>query len=220
MNRTKIEWTTYTWNPVSGCLNNCSYCYARKLYRRFRRDFTPKFHPERLEEPYKLKKPSMIFTGSVTDLFGWWVDESWLLKIFKVMDDNLDHVFQVLTKFPQNIKKFPAAYRLIRALPNLWLGVTVNTQNDMWRVEELATIQTVGRKFVSVEPMFSRVTFQDLIYEIDWIIVGAQTNPLKLPEKSWVKELISEAEKANIPIFLKDNLKPLFKNLIQTYPAL
>jgi len=131
----------------------------------------------------------------------------------RTMGDNLDHVFQVLTKFPQNIKKFPAAYRLIQALPNLWLGVTVNTQNDMWRVEELATIQTVGRKFVSVEPMFSRVTLQDLIYEIDWIIVGAQTNPLKLPEKSWVKQLISEAEKANIPIFLKDNLKPLFKNL-------
>lgn len=74
MNKTKIEWTDYTWNPITGCLHGCDYCYARKIAERFPKafpqGFAPAFHQERLQEPIKLKKPSKIFTVSMGDMFG------------------------------------------------------------------------------------------------------------------------------------------------------
>jgi len=214
MNRTKIEWTDFTWNPITGCLNDCPYCYARKMYHRFGRDFSPQFHPERLSEVSKVKSGSKIFVGSVTELFGWWMREEWLNAVFRVMNDNPDLTFLVLTKFPQNIKRFRKVSWYLRGNANIWVGVTVNTQNDVWRVDELAKINMLGVKFVSVEPMFTPVSFiqDDLILNIDWIIVGAQTQPYKPPKKEWVQELIAEAKLFNIPIFLKDNLKPIWGN--------
>lgn len=82
MQLTNIGWCDCTWNPVTGCLHNCSYCYARKLAETRLRGrcgypevdpFAPTFHPNRLNDPLTVKKPSMIFVGSMGDLFGEWV---------------------------------------------------------------------------------------------------------------------------------------------------
>ena len=85
MNRSSIEWTRYTWNPVTGCKHGCTYCYARRLAEgrlkgRFGYDngFEPTFHQNRLLEPQNVKKPSMIFTCSMGDLFGEWVPRQWI----------------------------------------------------------------------------------------------------------------------------------------------
>jgi len=212
MNRTKIEWTDFTWNPITGCLNNCSYCYARKMYHRFGRDFTPQFHPERLSEPFKAPSGSKIFVCSVAEPFGWWVKEEWLLEIMKVINKNLDINFLFLTKCPQNIKKmFPKAYWWIRGLPNVWLGVSVTSDSDLWRIEELDRIDVCGGKFVSFEPLLKPVYLDDAtIWAFDWMIIGSQTQPLKLPERKWVDELVFNARLVGIPVFLKNNLRPIF----------
>ena len=84
MNRTKIEWCDYTWNPVTGCRTGCWYCYADRMATRFHRSFEPAFHPERLNEPLRVTTPAKIFVCSTADLFGPWVDPEWQRRVFQV----------------------------------------------------------------------------------------------------------------------------------------
>ena len=216
MNRTKIEWTDYTWNPVTGCLHGCPYCYGRKIANRFKSIFPngyePTFHPERLEEPYRLKKPSKIFVCSMGDLFGNWVPAKWIEAVIKVAEDNPQHIFQFLTKNP-------ARYREFRFPKNCWLGTTVTSYEDQDRIFDLLRYEENGRtlNFVSFEPLLGPVYISGWIWaHIDWIIVGAQTNPYKPPKPEWVKSIIIEARLHGKPVFLKDNLR--WPEKIQEFP--
>lgn len=138
MNRTNIEWCDYTWNPVTGCLHGCSYCYARRMAKRFGKSeglpsrppcdcqiglryiaqpgevfpagFIPTFYPGRLEEPKKVKKPSRIFTVSMGDLFGEWVSPEWIDAVLQVVRECPQHTFIFLSKNPARyeIYEWPA----------------------------------------------------------------------------------------------------------------
>lgn len=216
MNRTKIEWCDYTWNPVTGCLHGCKYCYARRLASRLKgrygypKDdpFRPTFHPDRLKEPYKLKKPSKIFVVDMGDLFGEWVPDTWIEKIMKVVEDNPRHTFQFLTKNPERMYGYPH-------LKNAWFGVTINNLSMVNLVNHLWCLDsTVG--FVSFEPLHEDVAAGIDLLGVDWIIIGAQTRPNVQPEREWVEHLIEQARERNIPIFLKDNLK--WSDRIQEFP--
>lgn len=106
MNRTKIGWTDRTWNPLSGCFNRCFYCYAWKLANGRLKNlyingpnqilngadpqdpFAPRFWPNRLKEPYQLKKPSKIFVCSMGEMFGDWVPVNWRYRIWEMIKDN------------------------------------------------------------------------------------------------------------------------------------
>jgi len=83
MNKTKIEYVNYTWNPLAGCKRGCSYCYARKIHQRFHPDIPFEQivnYDERLEQPLKIKKPSRIFAGSMSDI-EWWTPSQMKWKI-------------------------------------------------------------------------------------------------------------------------------------------
>lgn len=207
MNRTKIEWTDYTWNPVTGCLNDCSYCYARKISHRFKRSFEPTFHPERLGEPYKVKKPSKIFVCSMGELFGPWVPREWQEAILKVAEENLQHTFQLLTKFPQGAWKFNG--RNPEWPANAWLGATLNSGEDWSRLADLWSAPA-PLIYISAEPLLGSLALMPthLWMEIDWLIIGAQTNPSKQPRAEWVEVLLAKADYYGFPVFMKDNLKP------------
>ena len=115
MNKTKIEWTNWTWNPVVGCKHNCWYCYGKRIAKRFFKDnpnYEPKFYPERLKEPYTLKKPSKIFVCSMADLFGDWVKMNWIERVIKVVKENPQHTFQFLTKNPKRYLEFEFGWGL------------------------------------------------------------------------------------------------------------
>jgi protein gp37 len=214
LNRTGIEWTGLTWNPVTGCYGprgnrkrpkRCPACYARRIATRFRgtkafrNGFEPTFHPDRLIDPYRLKKPSKIFTCSMGDMFGSWVPENWTGEILAAMANNPIHTFQVLTKCPENLLKWQKFFS-----PNLWLGVSVARQEDVKRIFYLRMVEP-GIRFVSFEPLLGPIDAD--LYGIDWIIIGAQTCPTRIPEKGWVQTIIDQARKRGIPIFLKNNLR-------------
>jgi len=215
MNKTKIEWCDYTWNPASGCYGiGCKVrhvCWARKQVRRLARfcskcpTFIPHMHWTRLEEPLHLKKPAKIFVVSTGDLFG--LKPEHTKAILKVIGYANWHIFQLLTKLPQNARNF-------NPYPNnVWFGVTVNMQADVWRLNILQEIKAKV-KFCSFEPLYSNIDYN--IAFLDWIIIGAQTRPLLSPKKKWVMALIEQARKYDIPVFIKNNLK--WPKKIQVFP--
>jgi protein gp37 len=209
MQRTKIEWATHCWNPIKGCLGECTYCYGKKLCKRFPKnfpkDFKPTFYPEELIAPYKLRKRKniRIFADSISDFFGYGVEPWWQDQILHVIKENPDLSFIVLTKQPQRIEttyKFPK---------NMWIGVSVDYGSNYDKIDFIRRnkLQHEGVRFVSFEPLLGTCKEELSLEGIDWIIIGAQTNPTKYPEKEWIRKILNEAKYKNIPVFMKNNLK-------------
>ncbi len=206
MSKSRIEWTDYTINPVKGlCPMACTYCYARRMYKRFG------WNPEiRFEPIVKLPtKPSKIFVGSTMELFGEWIDAFWLDSIFKSVKDNPQHTFLFLTKQPQNLIKwspFP---------DNCWVGVSPITNGQL--LLAITSLEKINAKvkFLSLEPLRNRLdalpfALNDKV--VNWLIIGQQTPVKKAtkPKIEWINEIVEAAGKANIPVFLKDNLRDVF----------
>ena len=211
MNRTAIEWTQFTWNPITGCTRGCTYCYARRMAYRLRGrygypqddPFAVTFHPDRLHEPGKRERPAKIFTCSMGELFDPMVNKSWIRDIFFEMMRNPHHTFQVLTKQPGNVLDWECI------IPdNCWLGISQDgryTDDSMFHY--LLNIKAKV-KFVSFEPLLGQIPDLDPnLTGIDWVIVGAQTGAGAVPpRRQWVLDIINAARNYDIPVFLKDNL--------------
>ena len=217
MQKTKIEWTDYTWNPIKGiCPVGCFYCYARKMYGRFKWGDFLRLEYKTLDAPMP-KKPSKIFVCSTMEIFHTEIKASWRDCIFDQIKRHPQHTFQILTKFPQNID---------RPMPdNVWLGCTADKTIYMQlRAKEL--VQKKSRiKFISFEPLFEYPHFDQMTTEellkIDWIIIGRLTGYGKKydPPKWWVTKIVEMAKFHEIKIFLKDNLKDIWgEDLIQEMP--
>lgn len=183
LNKTAIEWCDRTWNPVTGCQHGCPYCYARKIAERFHgpAGFIPAFHPERLEDPIKQKKPQTIFVCSMADLFGNWVPDLWIEMVFAEIQNAKQHTYIFLTKNPSRYLRIPLTY----FSKNVWVGATVTGINDIDRIYELRKLPNYVNKFISFEPLLGIMPHIDLIGspffddepEIKQVIIGAQTNP-------------------------------------------
>lgn len=208
MNETKIEWTEFSWNPVTGCNNNCYYCYAKAIYDRYKWSFEPTFKPDRLKQPTKLKKPQLIFVCSVADLFGDWIPESWIKEVINVIKKCPQHTFQFLTKNPKRYSEF--------VFPkNCWLGATATNQ-EMFdiAINYLKNIKNIT--FISCEPLLSPI-FGSLD-KIDWLIIGACTGKYRFqPPKDWVERLTKCGQNSNCAIFYKPNLTGYIK-YFREYP--
>lgn len=209
MNRTGIEWCDYSWNPITGCTRRCVHCYAMRMAYRLRGrfgypeddPFKPTFHPERLDEPSKLNKPSRIFVCSMGDIFDPAVKSIWVKSVLEMIKKCPQHRFLILTQCPENIVfPFPK---------NCFVGVTVKHQSEINRVDVLIK-KLAGQpeiiKFVSFEPLLEYISPK--LEGIDWVIIGALTGrKQKNFSLEWVLKIMRETELLNIPIFLKNNLK-------------
>jgi len=162
MNKTKIAWTDYTWNPITGCSKiseGCKNCYAEAMMSRFNWSPEIQFHPERLEEPLHRKKPANIFVCSMGDLFHENVPDEWIGEVSRVMVRCPQHIFQILTKRADRMLKFYEKWQrsgVYGFCNNVWPGVTVESSKYLWRVEKLLQIQAAVR-FVSLEPLLEEV---------------------------------------------------------------
>lgn len=198
MNKSEIEWTQFTSNPVRGkCLHACPYCYAERIRLRFGQPAELSWHPEELRTIEKRKKPAVIFMGSMHDLFGHWIPDEWIISLITTAKLCRQHTFLFLTKNP-------ARYLEFEWPENCWYGATV-TMPD-------AQMVLGPRSFVSIEPLLA--DFGDGGFDKDTagVIIGAMTGPGAVkPEKAWVEKLIEKA--GDKPVFLKNNLLSLFPEL-------
>lgn len=221
MNKTKIEWCDFTWNPVVGCERGCWYCYARKIAQRFPKNFPagfkPTFHPERLLEPYDYQKPSRIFVCSNADLFAPWTESRWRFEVLKYSWlCTVPHQFLFLTKNPEFIKNIQYPERF-------WMGTTITNEfgeNGDWvNVEHIRKVRA-GVRFVSFEPLLGALPRNVSLEGIDWIIIGKLTGSKRVKlQFDWIWDIAQRAIAQGIPLFFKDNLQAEFPQFsLQQFP--
>lgn len=210
MAETKIEWTDKTWNPVTGCTKKsegCVHCYAEVMARRlkgmgqlkYRNAFSITLHPEDLDEPKKWRKPHNIFICSMGDLFHEDVPFEFVDKVMKTIRETPWHRYQILTKRAERMEE----YFLSHSVPsNAWLGVTVEVQRTLSRIDNLRHLPASVR-FLSCEPLLEDLGHMDL-EGVDWIIVGGESGTQARPMKEeWVLNIKRQAEEQDIAFFFK-----------------
>lgn len=212
MNKTAIEWTNMTWNPVTGCDKispGCKNCYAERFAHRLQAMNNPRYkngfkvtlHWDKIEEPLSWKKPRLVFVNSMSDLFHTNVTFEFILQIFNVMVQAKQHVFQVLTKRPERLLKFADRLPWPR---NVWLGVSIENQDYVWRLDLLKK-SPAKTKFISFEPLIGQINVDQLSLQgINWVIVGGESGPGARELKSqWVRDIRDKCLEENIPFFFK-----------------
>jgi protein gp37 len=209
--QTTIEWTEATWNPVTGCTKvsaGCANCYAERISRRLRaagqkryhNGFKLTFHPEALDEPYRWKKPRMIFVNSMSDLFHEKIPFEFIRDVFDVMKDNKHHTFQILTKRSRRLREMAP---LLKWSENIWMGVTIESNDYVRRADDLRKVNAIVR-FLSLEPLLGPVPDLELD-GIDWVIVGGESGPgARHIEEKWVLDIKEKCENGHrTPFFFK-----------------
>lgn len=218
-----VSWAGWTWNPITGCLHKCKYCYARAIANHYRQafpvGFTPLFHHERLAAPANTRIPraqlgnpdyGRVFVVSMGDMFGHWVPLEWIEQILAVECENPRWEYLHLTKFPE---RYPG----LVLPPTAWVGTSVDEQSRVARAERsFAAVVKVKVKWLSLEPLNEDLHFTDLSM-FQWVVIGAQTAtnqpdgvgrvPEFLPPLEWVLRITDQAEEAGARVHWKPNLR-------------
>jgi len=210
MAQSSIEWTEQTWNPVTGCTKispGCKFCYAEKFAKRlqamgvenYRNGFRVTLHPHMLMKPLEWKRPSVIFVNSMSDLFHEDVPDSFILSIFKTMNEAHWHQFQVLTKRPERVL---AMNKRLKWAGNIWMGTSVENADYISRIDLLRRT-SAKIKFLSLEPLLGKLENLNL-KKIDWVIVGGESGFKARPMKpEWVLDILKQCKQADVPFFFK-----------------
>ena len=212
--KSPIEWTDTTWNPVTGCTKisaGCDNCYAARFSERFRgvpghpfeNGFDLTIRPERLTQPLDWKKPRMIFVNSMSDLFHKAVPKAHIARVFDTMERADWHIYQVLTKRSSLMQKFiNDRYKARLAPPHIWFGVSIEDSRASSRIAHLQKANAAVR-FLSVEPLIGPVGKLDLT-GIHWVIVGGESEPHARPmQTQWAIEVRDQCLKAKVAFFFK-----------------
>lgn len=234
-----VEWALWTWNPVTGCLHDCPYCYARDIAKRFYSHlgaederFQPALYPERLNAPYITNQPDLssiddpvkrlgnknVFVCSMADLFGKWVPKQWIDAVLNQVRNNPQWNFLFLTKFPIRMAEFEYP-------DNAWIGTTVDRQWAVDRAEKaFAKVRDTGYNgiaWLSCEPMMERLEFSRLDM-FDWVVVGGSSKSTRTPEFKppieWTINLYNQAKAYDLPVYMKTNLGIENEIRLREYP--
>ena len=210
MAKSKIEWTELSWNPTTGCTKisaGCQHCYAEIMSRRlqamgvekYRDNFKVRIHEDELSIPYTWKNSKIVFVNSMSDLFHKDIPFEFIQKVFAVMQDNPQHVFQILTKRAERLLEVNAK---LKWKHNIWIGVSVENKEVEYRIDMLR--HTNARiKFLSLEPLIGPIPNINL-EGIDWVIVGGESGQNARPMKpDWVIDIQEQCESKEVPFFFK-----------------
>lgn len=210
MKNSKIEWTEMTWNPSIGCTKiseGCKFCYAESMAKRLQAMKTPgyedafvfKIMPERLQYPEKIKKPTVFFVNSMSDLFHEDMPFSFLDQVFDTIKRTPRHTYQILTKREIVLHKY---FSTRRVPENAWLGVTVESHTRKSRIKTLRDINSKIR-FLSVEPLLADLGELDLT-GIHWVIVGGESGSGARPmNPEWAINIQKQCEEQEVAFFFK-----------------
>ena len=210
MKKSKIEWTESTWNPVTGCSKiseGCNNCYAERMAKRlqamgqinYKKGFEVVCHEHALELPLKLKKPQTIFVNSMSDLFHNEVSNTFIKKIFDIMNRAAIHTFQILTKRAERLAEMSDELPWSK---NIWMGVSVENEKHKNRIDCLKYTKA-NVKFISFEPLIADIGIINL-KNIDWAIVGGESGPkARYMSPEWVISLRDQCIHQNVPFFFK-----------------
>lgn len=225
--KTNIGWTDSTWNPVWGCTKvsaACKYCYAERVSQNMRRDFSKveRTNEKNFSLPRRWSNPRNIFVCSMSDFFHEGVDR-WREDMWRTIYEANQHTYQILTKRPERIPDcLPSFGKKEWPWPHVHFGVTVENEDNLWRVEKLMEIP-VALRFLSIEPMLGNIdvgqwillgnierTAEMLVGRphkygcIHWVIVGGESGPMARPmHPDWVRSIRDQCEKNNVPFFFK-----------------
>ncbi len=205
-----IEWTDYTWNPVTGCSKvsqGCKHCYAERMAKRlhamgsprYRAEFKPTLHWDLLDMPRRWKRPRLVFVNSMSDLFQDEVPEQLIERVFSTMAECPQHTFQILTKRAERLSDIGARLTWSQ---NVWMGVSVEDQRVIERVHHLRQTPAAVR-FLSCEPLIGPL--DDIPLDgIHWVIVGGESGPRARPVAwSWIESIRRQCERKRVPFFFK-----------------
>jgi protein gp37 len=213
--RSAIEWTDATWNPVRGCVKvspGCKHCYAETFAERFRgvpghpfeQGFDLRLVPGKLEDPLRWRTPRRIFVNSMSDLFHEGVPVEYVAAVGRVMERASWHTFQVLTKRHERMRELLSEeLSWMGDLPHVWFGVSV--ENRRHGLPRLTTLRKTPAsvRFVSIEPLLEDLGRLDLA-GIDWVIVGGESGPGARPmREEWVISIRDQCRSARVPFFFK-----------------
>jgi protein gp37 len=217
--RTAIEWTQATWNPVTGCDRTspgCDHCYALRLAARLKAMGQPHYqqdgdpatsgpgfgvtcHPDVVGLPLTWRQPRLVFVNSMSDLFHPAVPEEFILEVFAVMADAHQHTFQVLTKRSQRLRSMA---KRLEWPPNVWMGVSVENARYRFRIDHLRTVPAKVR-FLSIEPLIGPVGDLDLS-GVHWVIAGGESGPkARAVDMAWVTDIRDQCVEAGVAFFFK-----------------
>lgn len=210
MAQSSIEWTEMTWNPTTGCdkvTAGCKFCYAEVMSRRlqamgvekYKDNFEVRTHDDALDIPYTWRGSKVVFVNSMSDLFHKDVPLSFIKKVFKVMNENPQHIFQVLTKRAERLHEL---HKQLKWTHNIWMGVSVENEKVKGRIDFLR--KTDARvKFLSLEPLIGPLPKLNL-KKMDWVIVGGESGHKPRPMNvDWVLDIQEQCEEKEVAFFFK-----------------
>jgi protein gp37 len=213
--KSKIEWTEATWNPVRGCQKispGCKHCYAETFAERFRgvpahpyeQGFDLRLIPEKLLEPLRWPAPRIVFANSMSDLFQDGVPDDYIVATARVMQAASWHTFQVLTKRAERMQKLlNSKLDFASELPNVWWGVSV--EDIRYGVPRIGHLQRASARtrFLSVEPLLQDLGTLNLD-GIHWVIVGGESGPgARAMQPEWVENVRKQCSKSRVRFFFK-----------------
>jgi protein gp37 len=208
--RSRIEWTSASWNPATGCGEvspGCAHCYAKTFAERFRgvpghpyeQGFDLRLWPERLELPLRWAKPKLVFVNSMSDLFHERIPVEYVQAVFDVMRRADHHVFQVLTKRHERLAELAP---LLPWPENVWMGVSIENRRFVHRADFLREVPAAVR-FISAEPLLGPLEGLD-ITGMDWLIAGGESGPgHRRVDAEWVRDLRDLCIAESVAFFFK-----------------
>ncbi len=204
--RTGIEWTDATWNPWHGCTKvspGCKHCYMYREKKQYGQDPSAVVRSKtKFTDPLKWKESKRIFTCSWSDFFHERADE-WRPEAWDIIRRTPQHTYLILTKRPERIREQLPPLWGFKGWPNVWLGVSVETKEYLWRATLLKNVP-VAVRFLSLEPLLGRIKLGPWLDGIGWVIVGGESGPKARPMLDWwAAELRDECVAAGVPFFLK-----------------
>lgn len=210
MAQSSIEWTELTWNPTTGCTKistGCKFCYAEVMAKRlkamgldkYKNGFSLAIHEDALSIPYSWKGAKIVFVNSMSDLFHKDIPLDFIKKVFKVMNENPQHTFQILTKLSDVLLQYD---KELTWTPNIWMGVSVEDEHVIRRIADLRKTSAFI-KFLSCEPLLGQLQNLDL-RNIDWVIVGGESGRKpRAMEANWVVDIKNQCIKNKVAFFFK-----------------